>query len=102
MTAEQLKKANEIQKEIDKIEETFKMLDSTIKWEEGMSSPVKSFIRLINASLKFGEEPQAHVLLFRGTGAYGSDIPVDLDFVKYLRSYFQDRLDEKKKELGDI
>jgi hypothetical protein len=102
MTTEQLKKANEVQKEIDKIEETFKMLDSTIKWEEGMSSPVKSFIRLINTSLKFGEEPQAHVLLFRGAGAYGSDIPVDLDFLKCLRSYFQDRLDEKKKELGDI
>lgn len=101
MTIEQLKKANEIQKEIDRIDETFKMLDSTIKWEEGRESPVKSFIRLVNTSLKFGE-PQAHVILFRDTGSYGSDIPVDLDFLKYLRAYFQDRLDEKKKELGDI
>lgn len=102
MTTEQLKKANEIQKEIEKIEETFKMLDSTIKWEENRESPVKSFLRLVNTSLKFGEEPQAHVILFRGVGAHGSDIPVDLDFVKHLRAYFKDRLDEKKKELGDI
>lgn len=102
MTSEQLKKANEIQKEIDRIDETFKMLDSTIKWEEGKESPVKSFIRLMNTSLKLGEEPRAHVILFRGTGTYGSDIPVDLDFIKYLRQYFHDRLDEKKKELGDI
>jgi hypothetical protein len=102
MTTEQLKKANEIQKEIDRIDETFKMLDSTIKWEEGRGSPAKSFLRLINASLKFGEETQAHVLLFRGASAYGEDIPVDLDFLKCLRSYFQDRLNEKKKELGDI
>jgi hypothetical protein len=102
MTTEQLKKANEIHEEIDKIEDIFKILDSTIKWEENRESPVKSFIRLVNASLKFGEEPQAHVILFRGAGIHGSDIPVDLDFVKYLRAYFQDRLDEKKKELGDI
>lgn len=102
MTAEQLKKANEIQKEIDQITETFNTLDSTIKWEEGIQDPVKSFIRLINTSLKFGEEPKAHVILFRGAGTYGTDIPVDLDFVKYLRAYFQDRLDKKKKELGDI
>ena len=102
VTTEQLKKANEIQEEINKIEETFKMLDSTIKWEEGRESPVKSFIRLVNASLKFREETQAHVLLFRGVGAHGSDIPVALDFLKYLRSYFQDRLNEKKEELGDI
>lgn len=102
MTTEQLKKANEVQEEINRIEETFKMLDSTIKWEESRESPVKSFLRLINTSLKFGEEPQAHVLLFRGIGAHGSDIPVDLDFVKYLHSYFQYRLDEKRKELGDI
>lgn len=102
MTSEQLKKANQIQEEIDRMDETFKMLDSTIKWEENRGSPVKSFIRLINTSLKFGEEPQAHVILFRGAGVHGSDIPVDLDFLKCLRAYFQERLDEKKKELGDI
>ena len=102
MTVEQLNKANELQKEINQLDETFKMLDSTIRWEENKDSSVKSFIRLINTSLKFGEEPQAHVILFRGAGIHGSDIPVDLDFIKYLRQYFKERLNEKKKELGEI
>ena len=80
MTSEQLKKANEIQEEIDKFNKIFSMLDSTIKYEED----------------------KAHVILFRGNTYHGEDIPVDIDFLKYLRSYFQDRMDEKKKELGDI
>lgn len=102
MTTEQLNKANEIQKEIETLNKIFSMLDSTITYEEDRETPIKSFIRMINGRLKMSEEDKAHVILFRGNAYHGEDIPVDLDFLKCLRSYFQDRLDEKKKELGDI
>lgn len=102
MTVEQLNKANEIQKEIDQLNEVFSTLDSTITYEEDRNTPIKSFIRLINGKLKQGEPSKSHVILFRDNRISGYDIPVDLDFLKCLRSYFQDRLDKKKKELGDI
>lgn len=102
MTTEQLKKANEIQEEIEKLNKVFSMLDSTITYEEDRNTPIKTFIRMINGRMKMREEDKAHVILFRGSTYSGEDIPVDLDFLKCLRSYFQDRLDEKKKELGDI
>lgn len=102
MTSEQLKKANEIQEEIDKLNKIFSMLDSTITYEEDRGTPIKSFIRFLNGKLKNWEEPKAHVILFRDNRISGEDIPVDLEFIKCLRSYFQDRLNEKKRELGDI
>lgn len=102
MTVEQLNRANEIQKEIDQLNEVFSTLDATITYEEDLNTPIKSFIRLINGKLKQGEPSKAHVILFRDNKLVGQDIPVDLDFLKCLRSYFQDRLDKKKKELGDI
>ena len=102
MTVEQLNKANEIQKEIEQLNKIFSMLDSTITYEEDRETPIKSFIRMINGRLKMSEEDKAHVILFRGNTYSGEDIPVDLDFLKCLRSYFKDRLDEKKKELDYI
>lgn len=102
MTVEQLNKANEIQKEIDSLYDVFSMLDSTITFEESKDSPVKRFMRFLNCSRKYGEKEQAHVILFKENQICGRNIPVDLDFLKYLRSYFKDRLDKKKKELGDI
>jgi hypothetical protein len=102
MTVEQLNKANEIQKEIERLNEVFSMLDSTIKFEEKQDAPVAKFVRFINTSLKFGEEPKAHVILFKDGQTRGRDIPVDLDFLKCLRSYFHDCLDTKKKESGDV
>ena len=102
MTIEQLNKANELQKEIELLNEVFITLDSTIKYEEDWNTPIKSFVRLINGKLKQGEPSRAHVILFRDNKLAGHDIPVDLDFLKCMRSYFQDKLDDKKKELGDI
>lgn len=102
MTIEQLNRANELQKEINQLNEVFITLDSTIKYEEDWNTPIKSFVRLINGKLKQGEPSRGHVILFRDNKLVGQDIPVDLDFLKCLRSYFQDKLDEKKKELGDI
>ena len=101
MTVEQLNKANEIQKEIEQINEIFSMLDSTIVFEEDRGTPIKSFLRFINGRLKLGEDPKAHVILFRDNKTHGYDIPVDLDFLKLLRSYYQKCLNDKKKELGD-
>ena len=102
MTVEQLNKANEIQKEIEQINEIFSMLDSTIVFEEDRGTPIKSFLRFINGRLKLGEDPKAHVILFRDNKTHGYDIPVDLDFLKLLRSHYQKCLNDKKKELGDI
>lgn len=102
MTVEQLNKANELQKEIEQLNRVFSMLDSTIVFEEDRETPIKSFIRFINGKLKLGEECKAHVILFRDNRISGEDIPVDLDFLKCLRSYFAERLNDKKKELGDI
>ncbi len=102
MTVEQLNKANELQKEIEQLNRVFSMLDSTIVFEEDRGTPIKSFIRFINGKLKLGEECKAHVILFRDNRISGEDIPVDLDFLKCLRLYFAERLNDKKKELGDI
>lgn len=102
MTVEQLNKANEIQKEIDQLSRVYFMLDFTIEEEEKAYNPIQKFIRFLNCSLRRGEERQAHVILFEGSKINGQDIPVDLDFLKYLRSYFKDRLDNKTKELGEI
>lgn len=102
MTVEQLNKANEIQKEIDQLYKVYSMLDFTIEKEEEAYNPIQRFIRFLNCSLKLGEERQAHVILFEDGKLSGQDIPVDLDFLKYLRSYFKDRLDDKTKELGEI
>lgn len=102
MTVEQLNKANKIQKEIEQLCEVFSMLDSTIALEESQHNPVKKFIRFLNCSLKHGEERQAHVILFDTKEFHGQDIPVDLDLLKCLRSYFKDRLDNKIKERNEI
>lgn len=102
MTIEQLNRANELTEEIDRLNEVFITLDSTIKYEEDWNTPMKSFIRLINGKLRHGEPSRGHVILFRDNKLCGQDIPVDLDFLKCLRSYFRDRLNDKKKELGDI
>lgn len=102
MTIDQLNKANELTKEIDQLNEVCVTLNNTIKYEEDWNTPIKNFIRLVNCKMKLGEGCQAHVILFRDNKLCGQDIPVDLDFLKCLRSYFQDKLDEKKKELGDI
>ena len=102
MTVDQLNKANEIQKEIEQLSKVYLMLDLTIDKEEEAYNPIRKFIRFLNCSLKRGEERQAHVILFEDGRLNGQDIPVDLDFIKYLRSYFKDRLDDKTKELGEI
>jgi hypothetical protein len=102
MTVEQLNKANEIQKEIDGLYDVFNMLDSTITFEESKNSPVKRFVRFLNCSRKHGEKEQAHIILFKENQIHGRDIPVDLDFLKHLRSYFKDRLDDKIKERNEI
>lgn len=102
MTVEQLNKANELQKEIERLNEVYAMLDSTIVFEEDQGMPIRSFIRFINGKLKHNEEDKAHVILFRDNRISGCDIPVDLDFLKWLRKYFQDCLNKKRKELGDI
>jgi hypothetical protein len=102
MTVEQINKANEIQKEVEQLYEVFSMLDSTIALEESKYNPVKRFMRFLNCSLKRGEECKAHVILFADNKLCGQDIPVDLDFLKYLRSYFKDRLDAKIKERNKI
>lgn len=102
MTIDQLNKANGLQKEIEQLNEVFSTLDSTITYEEDRNTPIKSFIRLINGKLKHDEPSKAHVILFRDNRISGYDIPVDLDFLKCLRSYFKERLNDKKKELGDI
>lgn len=102
MTVEQLHKANEIQKEIDELYGVFSMLDLTITFEESQNNPVKRFMRFINCARKHGEKEQAHVILFKENQIHGRDIPVDLDFLKYLRSYFKDRLDNKIKERNEI
>lgn len=102
MTVEQLNKANEIQKEIDRLYDVFNMLDSTITLEESNNSPVKRFVRFLNCSRKNGEKEQAHVILFKENQICGRDIPVDLDFLKYLRSYFKGCLDDKIKERNEI
>ena len=102
MTVEQINKANELQKEIEQINGVFSMLDSTITFEESKNTPMKKFLRFLNCSLKHGEEQQAHTILFIDNERYGRDIPVDLDFLKCLRSYFKDRLDAKIKERNEI
>ena len=102
MTVEQLNKANEVQKEIDQLYKVWSMLDLTIEKEKPEYNPVQRFIRFLNCSLKHGEERQAHVILFEDGKLCGQDIPVDLDFLKCLRSYFKDRLDTKTKELNEI
>ena len=102
MTVEQLQKANEIQNEIEMLNKVFMMLDSTITYEEKSDRPFVRFIRFINDKLGWNEECKAHVILFQNSEIRGHDIPVDLDFCKCLRSYFQDRLNEKKRELDDI
>lgn len=102
MTVDQLNKANEIQKEIEQLSKVYLMLDLTIDKEAETFNPIRRFIRFLNCSLKRGEERQAHVILFEDVRLNGQDIPVDLDFIKYLRSYFKDRLDDKTKELGEI
>ena len=102
MTIDQLNKANEIQKEIEQLCQVYSMLDFTIDKEEEAFNPIRRFIRFLNCRLKRGEEIQAHVILFEDGILNGQDIPVDLDFLKYLRSYFKDRLDDKTKELGEI
>jgi hypothetical protein len=102
MTVEQLNKANEIQKEIDGLYDVFNMLDSTITFEESKNSPVKRFLRFLNCARKHGEKEQAHVILFKENQIHGRDIPVDLDFLKHLRLYFKDRLDDKIKERNEI
>ena len=102
MTVEQLNKANEIQKEIEELYGVLSMLDSTITFEESQNNPVKRFMRCINCSLKHGEKEQAHVILFKENQIHGRDIPVDLDFLKHLRSYFKDRFDDKIKERDEI
>lgn len=102
MTVEQLDKANKLQKEIEQINDVFDMLDSTIQYAESRSTPMKKILRFLNCSLKHGENKKAHTILFIDDQMYGRDIPVDLDFLKYLRSYFKDRLDDKTNELGEI
>ena len=102
MTVDQLNKANEIQKEIEQLSQVYLMLDLTIEKEEEAYNPIRRFIRFLNCSLKRGEERQAHAILFEDGILIGQDIPVDLDFLKYLRSYFKDRLDDKTEELGEI
>lgn len=102
MTVDQLNKANEIQKEIEQLYQVYSMLDFTIEKEEETYNPIRRFIRFLNCRLKRGEEIKAHVILFEDGKLSGQDIPVDLDFLKYLRSYFKDRLDNKTKELGEI
>lgn len=102
MTVDQLNKANEIQKEINQLYQVYSMLDLTIEKEEEAYNPIRRFIRFLNCRLKHDEERQAHVILFENERFGGQDIPVDLDFLKYLRSYFKDRLDDKTKELNEI
>ena len=102
MTVDQLDKANEIQKEIEQLSKVYLMLDLTIDKEEEAYNPIRRFIRFLNCRLKSYEERQAHVILFEDGTLNGQDIPVDIDFLKYLRSYFKDRLDNKTKELNEI
>lgn len=102
MTVDQLNKANEVQKEIGQLYKVWSMLDLTIEKEEPAYNPVQRFIRFLNCSLMHGEERQAHVILFEDGKRNGQDIPVDLDFLKCLRSYFKERLDAKTKELNEI
>lgn len=102
MTVDQLNKANEVQQEIDKLYEVYSMLNYTITSEESKYNPVRRFMRFLNCSLRRGEERKAHVIIFEDNKICGQDIPVDLDFLRHLRSYFKDRLDAKIKERNEI
>lgn len=116
MTKEEVKRASErvehaksLIDEIDKIELVIENLDIAIKPPAGLSTPKKPrklSMWFGNKTVPAGYDTQkkASVMLFDSDTmpAAGVELPIDEDFLRRLKNYFQDKLEKKQSELSDM
>ena len=111
MTKEQLETANKLSQEIEKMAITVGNLELTIEMQEDDSfitgkSPVvlKPFLRLFNGKEKADSKQEAKVILFKGLESHpwGIELPVDIELIKILHTYFSGRLKEMEAEFAAL
>lgn len=102
MTNETYKQAEEIQKRIDELTRILYRVEK-IKLIRPQEQK-KPIIRFTNAlKLKDGKEiREATVILFDGISLHGTDIPIDDGLADVIKKYYEQKLEEAKKEFNSL
>jgi hypothetical protein len=108
MTEELLNKSNELKREISKLQSIIGDLSYRIscvkekdKNPSNCNTSTSMFYRmklkLRNKKLQDNTK-QANIIIFDNDHTYGTEVDVDEEFVLYIKKYFENKLEEKKKQ----
>lgn len=106
MTQRELERAKELDQEIKNLGQVVYVLERTIErekikeWEitKRQGGTFNRKLRFLNYKRRADEQEKAGIILFYGVSVHGEDIPVDLEVIQNMLSFFQNRLEQREEE----